>query len=549
MWGPDLSADPCLASSCPAGYCDPDSDYCLYCDAQQTCMKPGTWCNDSWCVKTLCIPGAKDCASLTEVRTCNEVGEGFTSEACGEGLGCQMGECLPIICQPGSKKCGTAGMLELCAPNGVAWIATGCPPGQSCTNGDCRPLQHNLLVIFDTSSSMASSGFGMDDVPCICATCATKPYPICEDPLCPKSKLGLSKHVFNKFFNSTNIGAVNLVLTHFPVRIKYPPVTACNNMFAMGRGYYGIGMSDSDFMTGDDESHVTADGGWFDQYTYEILSVPFPKNSEEDNLGKAKLAVDFDEQVGPTETACTANTDCPGGFCADNAGTKVCWYHTNDELRALGNTPLGRSMFYAGELYRKTVVIDGKSCTTTADCQNENYFCTTQGKCKDPYASCRVNMILLFTDGEEEPATTTMAFFNPRVQAKRFRYGLGCETDADCFDGSTCDGHMCNGYPHPNGGPNSFPGNLETPARLERYDGQPIRIVTHVIDMSGGSGSSNNKGISDDGGGSYYLATAADPDAMLGQLLALVDVKDNLTGCSPDYADIAPEPEVPPVGE
>lgn len=538
----EVSQDPCAGSSCPEGFCEEGTGYCLYCDAEQACAKPGTWCKDGTCVQTLCIPGVSDCASLTDARTCDEDGESYTPKPCGEGMGCNSGECMPIICQGGERKCGTAGMLKICSPNGVAWVPTSCPPGQACTSGECRPLQHNLLVIFDTSSSMMSLGT-LDAVPCICESCTAQPYPACEDSQCPLSKLGLSKHVFAKFFDSVNIGAVNLVLTHFPMKIKYPPVTSCNNLFAMGRGYYGKGMSDSDFITGDDGSHETVDGGWFDQNLFEILCVPFPKDSEEDNLGKAKLWVDFDEQVGPTETPCSVMADCPGGFCADNEGSKVCWYHTNPELRSVGNTPLGRSMFYAGELYRKTMVIDGKSCTTTADCGNENYYCTTQGKCKDPYASCRVNMILLFTDGEEEPATSTMEFFNPRVQAKRFRYGLGCESDSECFEGATCDGGMCKGYPHPNGGPSSFPGNTEDPGRLMRYDGVPIQVTTHVIDMSGSGGSSNNRGISDDGGGSYYVATDADPDAMLGQLLSLVDVKENLQGCVPDYTDIAPEAE------
>lgn len=534
---PDVPLGPCEGTSCPEGFCDEATGTCLYCDEEVSCSKPGTWCRDNWCVTTLCIPGSVDCASLTEARECAETGESFVSTMCEEGFGCHMGQCLPIICEAGKKECGAAGMLKVCAPNGVAWIPTGCPPGQSCTMGECRPLQHNLLVIFDTSSSMAQDPFGVGGVPCICPVCENKPFPICEDPLCPKSKLGLSKHVFNKFFNSTNIGAVNLVLTHFPMRIKYPATTACNNMFAMARGYYGMGMGDSDFMTGDDNSHVTVDGGWFDKYLYEILSVPFPVDSQEDNLGKAKLWVDFDEQVGPTETECVAMADCPGGFCADNEGKKVCWYHTNGELRALSNTPLGRSMFYAGEIYRKMIMVDGKECVTSADCKNENYYCTVDGKCKDPYADCRVNMVLMFTDGEESPETSTMDFFNPRVQAKRFRYGLKCESNDDCFDGSVCTGNMCRDYPHPNGGSASYPGNLEEPQRLFRYDGKPIKIMTHVIDMSP-SGSANNRGIADDGGGSYYQATAADPDALLGQLLSLVDVKQNMLGCVPDYEGI-----------
>jgi len=537
---PDIPVDPCQGSSCPTGYCDPETGNCLFCSEEQPCSQPGTWCKDSWCVTTLCIPESKDCSTMTQTRTCGADGESFTYEDCPEEQACNAGECLPVICNPGDRKCGAAGMLKVCAPTGVAWVPTSCPPGQACTAGDCRPLQHNLLVIFDTSSSMWPA-MGMGTVPCICASCAPKAYPGCEDPACPRSRLGLSKHVFMKFFDSPNIGAVNLVLTHFAQKIKSPPVTACDNMWAMGRGYYSKGMTDTDFITGDDGSHVTAEGSWFDTNLHEILSVPFPVDEYEDNLGKAKLWVDFDEQVGPTETPCIGSIECPGGFCEMHEGSKVCWYHTNPELRALGGTPLGRSMFYAGELYRKQIMVDGRECETAADCKNKNYYCTTQGKCKDPYALCRVNMILLFTDGEESPETSTSEFFNPRVQAKRFRYGLGCNTDDDCFDGAVCENKMCQGYPHPNGGSSYYPPNTETPWRVERYDGVPIRIMTHVIDMSSSSGSSNNRGIANDGGGSYYIAADADPDAMLAQLLELVDLKQNLLGCVPDYSDISME--------
>jgi len=378
----------------------------------------------------------------------------------------------------------------------------------------------------------------MDTVPCICpGGCSAKPFPHCEDENCPQSKLGLSKYAFNKFFDAEGIENVNIVLTHFPMRIKYPPVQKCNDLFAMGRGWYGIGMFDSSFMTGDDDSHVTEDGGWFDQYLYEILSVPFPISWEQDTIEQLKLWVNFNEEVGPGEEPCVVKGDCPGGFCAPAiGGSSVCWYHTDPELRALSNTPLGRSMFYAGEMYRKYIMVNGKPCEQDSDCLNRNYYCTSQGVCKDAFAHCRSNMILLFTDGIEEPPTETTSFFNPRVQAKRFRYGLGCNGDDDCFEGATCSGSkMCSGYPQPNSGGVTVPSNTDTPWRLMDYHDQPIRIASHVIDLSGGGGADPNKNLADDGGGSYYHADDLDPEELLEQMIKLLDIKQNLLDCVPDY--------------
>jgi hypothetical protein len=483
-------------------------------------------------VETFCKPGDKTCAGATLAQTCTQDGQAWDQTQCTDGFACQGGECIQTICTPGEYTCNK-GLKHVCLPNGSGFIDAPCPPGQGCFVDVCAPIQHNLQVIFDTSSSMASIGFG-DTVPCICpAGCKAKPFPACEDSLCPQSKLGLSKYVFNKFFDTELIAAVNLVITHFAMRIKYPAVTSCNNI--MARGWYGLEMMASDWMTGDNGDHVTADGGWFDKYLYEILSVAFPKTYEEDTLESAKLWVNFNEEVGPTPTPCTAHTDCPGGFCAPDGGPKVCWYHTDPELRALGNTPLGRALFYAGEVYRKQIVVNGKKCQKDEDCKNRNYYCSAGGACKDPFASCRTNLILVFTDGVEEPPTSPSAFFNPRTQAKRFRYGLGCASDDDCFSGSTCTGGLCKNYPHPYTGGASVPTNTETPWRLQDYNGDPILITTHVIDMSAGDGTDNNMSIAEDGGGTYYNPDSLDPDALLEKMLSIIDIKQNLLDCVPNY--------------
>ena len=73
-------------------------------------------------------------------------------------------------------------------------------------------------------------------------------------------------------------------------------------------------------------------------------------------------------------------------------------------------------------------------CDADADCHNANYVCD-KGKCKDPLRSCRDTVVILFTDGGE---SADNAYDSPWVQAKRMSIGLGCDTDADCVGGATC---------------------------------------------------------------------------------------------------------------
>ena len=537
LWDPSV-----CGMNCPQGYCNEEEEWCMLCSETSPCNHPGYWCKEDMCVSTLCVPNSKSCKDLQTTQVCDEQGESYTEGICDAGYACHSGECLEVICDGGEGHCKN-GLVEECAPDGTGWLVHGCPPGEACLNTECEPITNNLLVIFDTSGSMASGGIA--NVPCICQSCNSAPYPACEDPECPMSKLGMAKHVFNQFFDSSSIKHFNLVLTRFSLGITLPEQTTCNDMFAMSLGFYGQSMSDSSWIEGDDGSHVTEDGDWFDQNGHTVLCTPFPKTYDEDNLGQAKLWVNFNEEMGPTDQPCTlggVNDQCPGGYCGLYQGQKRCYYHTDPELRAIGNTPLGRSMFYAGEFYRKLIKVDGRTCEVDADCRNRNYYCTTDGVCKDPFGHCRLNLILMFTDGVEEPPTSTSEFFNPQVQAKRFRYGLGCATNDDCFEGSECTSGKCGLYVQPNGGGSGLPSNTETPWRLSSYDGKPIEIITHVIDASDGEGAATNMAIADHGGGSYYHANTMDPEALLAQMLEMIDIKQNMLGCIPDWEGI-PLPE------
>ncbi|MBM4373034.1 MAG: hypothetical protein FJ098_15375, partial [Deltaproteobacteria bacterium] len=307
---PELSPpqDTAPCPGCPAGFCDEDAGVCTWCDEDHPCPGAVQWCRDNECVETLCVPGKMACKDPSTAQECDPEGEAWIEEPCGEGEACAAGVCQPVICVPGETGCDGF-LVQECDPAGVGWFKYACPPGFGCYVDECLPIRSNLLVIFDTSSSMWSIGFG-DTVPCICPSgCSAKPFPACEDPLCPRSRLGLSKYVFGQFFNAEEIQSVNLVVTHFPMRIKYPPVLECNNLFAMGRGWFGLDIMASDFMTGDDGSHETPDGSWFEDYLYEILAVPFASSWFDPTLEQAQLWVDFDEQVGPTDEPCTANGD------------------------------------------------------------------------------------------------------------------------------------------------------------------------------------------------------------------------------------------------
>jgi len=425
---------------------------------------------------------------------------------------CHAGECVPVVCEPETTRCEQYKIQE-CTPNGAGWVTFDCPPGQSCRKGECAPIRNNLLVVFDTSGSMN------DPVDCICPDvgCPAKPFPECEVAECPRTRIGLSKLVFRNLLHSNKIDAVNMVVTHFPMTVS------AVNLGCEG-GYY-LGNYE---LTGDDFSHETQDGDWFDKALHEILSVPFPTSVDDNTLTLAGKWFDNLESIIKTQETCTWSSQCPGGFCSSGA----CWYHDNPELRGIGGTPLGKSIFYAGELYRKMLYVQGRLCGEDADCANENYYCV-DGTCLDPFRHCRTNMILLLTDGQESSLETS--FFNPRVQAKRLRYGLCCETTEDCFEDSECTPEQyCGLYPHPNSQDLSEPAVTEGPCRLEAYSGEPIKVYTHVIDLSSGSyGEDTNKQISDEGGGQYHHANDVDPDALLMQVFEVIDFKLNLF-CVPD---------------
>ena len=536
--GPDVTGPTGPCGVCAGGLlCDETDGTCKECISNANCVPP-KWCQGGACNETLCFPGARDCEGQTP-KVCSGDGTKWVYEdACGEDDACDHGSCKPKVCEPGQKKCDKL-QIQLCGEEGTGWAHVPCPPGAACYVDGCEPIKHNVVLIFDTSGSMGSIGL-LDTVPCVCPEgCKAQPYPACEDMDCPQSRLGLAKKVFKEIFNSPVFQGVNFAMTRFPQREKASSSEKCGDLFdPSGVGHYtnlSSAGGNSNWITGDDGAHITPDGSWYDENLDEVLCVPFPKSYDDDTATKAIEWVDGNEVFEGTGVECEKNVDCEVGVCAVDKQTGIgeCATHTNHELRATGNTPLGKSLFYAGEYLRKYIVVEGKACEVDADCANVNYFCSPDKKCYDPLRGCRQNVIVLFTDGVEEPPTELTDFFNPGVQAKRFHYGLGCAFHTDCLNTAKCKTGSCQEYGASQ--PITLIDGGAGANHLTDYNGDAISATVHVVDISMGSSDSSNMAIAQHGGGVFYPVTKGDPSELLDSINSILDVKANLSQCIPQF--------------
>ena len=339
-----------------------------------------------------------DAASVTEMDGGNDLPE------CPLGQAMVNGNCESVMCEPNAPVC-VGGERYTCASDGQSVEpSTGdrCG-GRTCIEGSCRPIKHNVVVLFDTSSSMNTCM--QDDnnsyTECCGGTCPGE-WPICETANAPLSRLGYSKRVFQQFFAEREIQeTARLALLTFPQTV-IPFNNGCSS------SVYDY----SNLITGDDGRHET-EADWFMANAGEVVRVPFATTWADDNTNKLLSWVDFAEN------------------------------ETNEpELRATGFTPLGRSIFYAGEYFRHAVIANGKPCVEDVDCGSQDYVCI-DGACRDPQADCRLNILLVFTDGKESTFPLIDEFFNPVVQARRMKFGLSCQSDGDCLAGASCDGGFC----------------------------------------------------------------------------------------------------------
>jgi hypothetical protein len=315
-------------------------------------------------------------------------------------------------------------------------------------------------------------------------------------------------------------------------------------------------------MTGDDGSHVTGfDPDWFSENMSEVIVVPFdPEGS--DNTETVQLWVDGTEAIHEVAGVTTCD-ECEGPCDSNFTGDDICYEHTNPELRPDGSTPLGRSLFYAGEYLRRFVLVEGKPCSVNAECASPNHTCIA-GECRDPLKACRENIIVLFTDGGETENSSSSDFYNPVNQAKRLHMGLSCNEDAECAPGSNChQGHCMDSsstsvaaevFSTPNAGycsesveacdlmafgtecgggfcqaPENTYSDTSGVQTLRGWNNNPIQLKIHVIDASSYP-DSTNVDIAFWGGGQYINVDAADYSQIAEAILAVTDIKPNI-GC------------------
>ncbi|MBR57046.1 MAG: hypothetical protein CMH54_03210 [Myxococcales bacterium] len=529
---------------CPEGLvCNLSYGYCLMCGT-------GADCDEGWrcgpggiCLPMECTDGEARCEE-EQIAQCGPNNTFLVPEPCPDGQICHMGACSESECTPNARTCEDL-QIRQCNPQGTGSTLQPCPPGEYCPDGsfDCEPVRHRVLILFDTSGSMGiypGTNVILDDcaeegLPCPPA------WPVCETANNALTVLAKSKVAFMEALAEPNVKErIDFALMRFPQSIR--AYKTCRKGHYKGHNY----------LAGDLGAHVTPwdTNGWFNQGLAETLCVPFPSDTAVgSNFPALQQWMDFDETVVSTGVSCEEDDDCGYGYCESWSTTgKTCITHANPELRASGYTPIGKTLFYASEVYRQHVFIDGVDCSTDADCPSAGYHCSKDGLCEDAARHCRKNVILLFSDGTESANMDPNDFFHPWIQAKRMAYGLGCSTSEDCLGESTCVSGRCsvpgfesNSLVCSNTGAPCTPGEScggngalcvdPLPLYVEpdglntlkdRY-GKPIRILTHAIDVD--TDEAGNEWISRLGGGSHFTVSSQDPENFITTLILATDIK------------------------
>lgn len=450
-----------------------------------------------------CAAVGKTCSDETPARCVRDC-EG--TEVCPEG-----DTCFDMACCPGARWCERGGQA-VCDQDGRDYILQDCLDGLDCLDANCRTAKALVHILFDTSGSM-SGGNGQ--------------YPACDVPGAPISPIGVAKVAYDQLFGDPTFQHVQFALQRFPQSLARASAGAVQSPKCNDSGYW----QPNAFMTGDRPGHVIAEtghGAWFLSNIGEIVAVPFPGEAGEDNREALKLWMDFDESFEEPGRVCFQGC-APGEHCGPNG--KCRWFN-NPELRAGGSTPLGRSLFYAGEYFRKRVVVDGKTCVLDVDCGTPHHFCV-EGKCSDPNRFCRPRSIVIFTDGVDN--TGGGDWLEPVTQVRRMRSGLSCSSDADCGRAFSCAGGTCQPEDHaeqPCGAVGAeceraeliFPkaGDSE---RLRDFNGDAIEFTIHVVDASGVE-APDSFAMASYGGGLYVPASLASTVSLYESLFAVFNWKD-----------------------
>jgi len=504
------------------------------------------------CTQDVCLKDSSTCSDPQTVKLCNEDGSDFEEVLCPSGQICQLGACWAPICEPGAQApvCDGGKILK-CNSLGTAWVAYPCGVGEACTGGLCKPVPPNILFLVDTSGSMnwMPDGTGPED--CSGGPCPSWTMPNCDDGPTPFTRLGKVKAAMRAVLGSDAVTDMRLALQRF----AQEPTSEWLYGLPCAGGFW-TPAGDVGLMTGDIDptKHLAPAFGWFGQNLDEILLVPFPESGETD-LDALGLWLDGVETATLTGPSCLLSEDCPGGPCLHDVAplNYICAELQNPELRAVGGTPLGKSLFYAGEYLRSFVFVDGKACVIDSDCQSSNHTCQS-GTCHDPFAECRPTVIIAFTDGEETENVHVDDFFHPRVQAKRLHYGLGCQSDDDCLSGATCGGFRC--VPpsgdvdeaaticETGGGPCTTTSDCPDPCatwtscqgycttaqvdvtdgngsdHLFSHSGASRAVTVHVVDASGSAGA--NEYVASYGGGMHFSVDLADPEVLVSTVTSII---------------------------
>jgi hypothetical protein len=516
---------------------------------------PGTHIGaNGQCTANVCSADSATCSDMETVKVCDVDGTSFEEYPCPTGQTCYLGACWAPICEPGEQAtvCDGGNVLK-CNSLGIEWIAYPCAAGETCIDGQCSTVPPNILFLVDTSGSMNWLPDGTDPEGCFGANCPIWSMPNCDNGALALTRLGKVKEAIRAVLTSGLVGDMRLGLQRF----AQVPFTEL--LIGPGcAGGYWIPSSQAGLMTGDmANQHLAPANGWFGQNIDEILPIPFPTSGETD-LAAIGTWLDNIETVTDTGFACFDAAECNGGPCLldPQAGffdMGNCAQVDNPELRAIGGTPLGKSLFYAGEYLRNYVFVEGKACVVDSECGTSTHTCVN-GQCHDPMAECRQTIIIAFTDGEETENVHVDDFFHPRVQAKRLHFGLGCQGDDDCLSGATCDGVRCvppaeaidedanicetggtpctttSDCPDPCANWTGCQGYC-TPARVDVTDGNGAdhlfshggtkrSVTVNVVDASGVFGA--NEDISAYGGGKHFSVDLTDPEMLLSSVNEII---------------------------